>query len=215
VPVVTALRATRGGRIAVHVDGEYLCAVGESFVARWRLFKGRELEPADVDQLVRQASSERVLADAYRLLGHRSRSRRELADRLKQKGHDEEAVSAAVDRLAGEGYLDDAAFASSYVADKRRLNGWGADRIRRSLTSLGVEPDIVEAELAGGLAGRGDEAELERAEAVLSRRREKPPLSEAQSARVYQALRRRGFSGDVALTAIRRWAGAAREGDHT
>jgi regulatory protein len=215
VPVVTALRATKGGRIAVHVDGEYLCAVGESFVARWRLFKGRELEAADLAEFVRQASSERVLADAYRLLGHRSRSRRELAERLRQKGHDDQAVAAAVDHLVGEGYLDDVAFAHSYVADKRGLNGWGADRIRRGLASLGVEPHVVEAELAAGSAGQGDVAELERAEALLSRRREKPPLSEAERARVYQALRRRGFTGDVAFKAIRRWAGTGEGADAT
>ena len=62
------------------------------------------------------------MGDAYRLLGHRARSREELRRRLLAKEHDEHAVDEALERLAADGFLDDAAFARSYVADKRRLD---------------------------------------------------------------------------------------------
>jgi regulatory protein len=162
VPVVTALRATRRGRVAVHVDGEFVCALSDALVARWRLYKGRELDAAALDELRAQASSELVRADAYRLLGHRSRSREELRQRLLLKEHDPEAVSAALDALAADGFIDDAEFARSYVADKRRLAGWGTERIRRGLTALGVEQALIDAELVvPELAGEGEDAELE------------------------------------------------------
>lgn len=208
MPVVTALRATRRGQVAVHVDGGFVCSVSDAFVARWHLHKGRELEDDALAELRGQASAERVLADAYRLLGHRARSRHELRRRLLQKGHVEQAVAGALERLAGDGLLDDTEFARSYVADKRGLSGWGSRRIGRGLAELGVDQDVIDAALGAAAAAEGDDAELERALAVLRRRGAPQPPLDAARRRAYQALVRRGFSTAVAYAAIRRWSGA-------
>jgi regulatory protein len=208
VPVVTALRATRRGQVAVHVDGSFACSVSDSFVARWHLYQGRELDDDALAELRLQASAERLIADAYRLLGHRARSRHELRRRLLQKGHDDEAVAGALERLAGEGLLDDAQFARSYLTDKRGLSGWGSQRIRRGLAELGVDQAVIDAVLSAAAATEGDDAELERALAALRRRGAPQPPLDAARRRAYQALVRRGFSTAVAYAAIRRWSGA-------
>ena len=204
MPVVTALRATRRGGVALHVDGEYVCSVSESLVARWRLFKGRELDDAALAEIRASSSAERVMGDAYRLLGHRARSTAELRRRLRDKEHDESVIEDALARLAADGFLDDAAFARSYVADKRRLGGWGVERIRRGLRELGVEPSIVDDVLAGGEAG--EDEEFDRALAVLRRKGTPDKPAEAERRRAYQLLLRRGFSSSVAYAAVRRWA---------
>ncbi len=206
MPVVTALRATRRGHVAVHVDGSFVCSVSDSLVARWRLFQGRELDDDALVQLRGQASAERVLTDAHRLLGHRARSRHELSRRLLQKGHDDEAVAGALERLAADGLVDDAAFARSYVADKRGLSGWGSQRIRRGLVELGVDAALIDAALGAAATPEGDDAELERALAALRRRGAPQPPLDAARRRAYQALLRRGFSTAVAYAAIRRWS---------
>jgi regulatory protein len=207
VPVVTALRATGRGHVAVHVDGSFVCSVSDSFVARWRLYQGRELDVDALAQLRGQASAERVLADAYRLLGHRARSRHELCRRLLQKGHDDEAVAEALERLAADGLLDDAEFARCYVADKRGLSGWGGQRIRRGLTELGVDHDVIDAALGAAAAAESEDAELERALEALRRRGVPQAPLDAARRRAYQALVRRGFSTAIAYAAIRRWSG--------
>jgi regulatory protein len=196
----------------VHVDGSFVCSVSDSLVARWHLYRGRELDDDALAQLRGQASAERVMADAYRLLGHRARSREELRRRLLHKGHDDEAVAAALERLAGDGLLDDAAFARSYVADKRGLSRWGSQRIRRGLAELGVDQDVIDAALGAAAAAEDDDAELERAVAEL-RRRGAPQLPlDAARRRAYQALVRRGFSTEIAYAAIRCWSGEAPSG---
>jgi regulatory protein len=206
VPVVTALRATRRGGVALHVDDEYVCVVSESLVARWRLFKGRELGEADVAEIRTASSGERVMGDAYRLLGHRGRSREELRRRLLAKEHDAHAVDDALERLAADGFLDDAAFARSYVADKRRLQSWGAERIRRGLRELGVDAVNVDEALGAVDAERGEDGdEFDRALAVLRRRGAPEQPLEAARRRAYQALQRRGFSSSVVYDAVRRW----------
>jgi regulatory protein len=203
VPVVTALRATRRGGVALHVDDEYVCVVSESLVARWHLFKGRELSTDDVAQVRAASSAERVMGDAYRLLGHRARSTDELRRRLLAKEHDEATVDEALERLAVDGFLDDAAFARSYVADKRRLDGWGVDRIRRGLGGLGVDPTVIGEVLGEGAADDG--AELDRALAALRKRGAPEPPLDAARRRAFQALQRRGFSSSTAYAAVRVW----------
>ena len=203
MPLVTALRATRRGGVALHVDGEYVCVVSESLVARWRLFKGRELSADDVAAVRAASSAERVMGDAYRLLGHRARSTEELRRRLRGKEHDAATVDEAVERLTAEGFLDDAEFAHSYVADKRRLGGWGAERIRRGLRELGVDPTVIGEALGEGASD--DAGELARALALLRRRGAADPPLDAARRRAFQALQRRGFSTSTAYAAVRIW----------
>jgi regulatory protein len=207
VAVVTALRATRRGGVALHVDEAYVCTISPSLVARWRLFKGRELGDADLAEIRAASSSERVMGDAYRLLGHRARSTAELRRRLLDKEHDEGVVDDALERLAADGFLDDAAFARSYVADKRSLESWGAERIRRGLRELGVDAPLIDDALAAG--DTDEDAELERALFVLRKRRAADRPDEGDRRRAYQALLRRGFSSPIAYAAIRRWSGEA------
>lgn len=203
MPVVTALRATRRGGVALHVDGEYACVVSESLVARWRLFKDRELTADDVAEIKAASSAERIMGDAYRLLGHRARSTEELRRRLIAKEHDEAAVADALERLTADGFLDDAAFARSYVADKRRLDGWGAERIRRGLRELGVDAPTIDEALGEGAADDG--TELDRALAVLRKRGTPEQPLDAARRRAFQALQRRGFSSPTAYAAVRIW----------
>jgi regulatory protein len=191
----------------VYVDGEHVCTVGEAAVARWRLYKGRELAPDEVELLRTQASVDLAVADGHRLLGHRARSMEELRRRLVAKEHPPEAVEIALMRLDEDGLLDDAAFARSYVADKRGLAGWGAQRIRHGLVEAGVSQGHIDAALIEDSPGDPDDAELRRALDVLRRRAPRSARPDAAARRrAWQLLLRHGFASGVAYTAIRRWA---------
>ena len=206
VPVVTALRATRRGGVALHVDDEYVCVVSESLVARWRLFKGRELDESDVAEIRAASSAERVMGDAYRLLGHRARSREELRRRLLAKEHDEHAVDDALERLARR-----------RVPRRRRVRA----QLRRrqaaaAVVGHGAHPPRA-ARAGRGVGGRstrrsarapaaGKRARSSTAPSAVLRRRGAPeqPLDAARR-RAFQALQRRGFSSSVAYAAVRLW----------
>jgi regulatory protein len=208
MPTVTALRPTRReGRVSVHVDGRFVTAVGQSFVVSHGLFVGLELSDDQLAALRDDAGADRILADAYRLLAHRARSRAELAARLRAKGHDEPAVQTVLDWLGGEGLVDDQAFAAAFVADKRRLAGWGAGRIARELDRLGVDAAIVGALLPD--TGEATADELARARAALERRGPaRPPLEPARK-RAFEYLVRRGYSITVAYRTVREWSAGA------
>jgi regulatory protein len=119
------------------------------------------------------------------------------------KEHDEAAVAEAVGQLVADGLVDDVAFTRSYVADKRRLDGWGVERIRRGLRDLGVEPAIVDGALGEGADEDG--RELDRALALLRKRGAPGEPLEPARRRAFQALRRRGFAASTAVAAVRIW----------
>ena len=207
--VVSTLKATRSGRVAVHLNGQYACTVSQALLARLRLYVGRPLSAAEAAALQAEALAERALGDAYRLLAPRQRSRAELAGRLAGRGHPPETVQRVMQQLDEGGLLNDAAFAQAYAADHRRLAGWGRERIVRELTRLGVEPATIQA-AAGEPCAETDEAEQARALAILAKSTPRAPLPAARR-RAYQLLLRRGFSAAVAYEAMKAWAAGGAE----
>jgi regulatory protein len=147
------------------------------------------MEPADADW---------VLALAYRFLGRRERTRRELRAHLAAKGCEEPLIEHALAVLSEQGYLDDERFARLFVEDKRTLEGWGSDRIARSLRERGLDREIVEA----ALAGRGREQELEQALDILRRRCPAPPADPRARERALGILLRKGYDSELALDAL-------------
>lgn len=119
-----------------------------------------------------------------------------------------EDVERAVATLLEEGHLDDGRFVRLFVQDKRELEGWGSDRIRRALLARGVDSDLIEDGLteprAGDCGGNGDGAggEKERALALLRRRFPSPARDRRERERALGVLLRKGYDTDLALEAI-------------
>ena len=87
-----------------------------------------------------------------------------------------------VTELIELGYLDDARYAERFAEDRRRLDGWGSDRIARRLRELGVDREAIEA----AVAAQDPEASWPRRSsccaAAARRRRPRAPSATARSA---------------------------------
>lgn len=107
----------------------------------------------------------------------------------------ERVICYLVENLA----IDDRRFAVGYVEDKRRLSGWGNDRIESALLSRGVPRGLIAAAL-----GRDDgESEADRATRVLLERGSRLDDDRGRQ-RALSLLARRGFCAEDAYAAIRR-----------
>ena len=118
---------------------------------------------------------------------------------LESKRVDPAAIDETVSGLTEQGYLDDARYARQFAEDRRTLDDWGAERIERRLRAAGVEPDLVEA----ALAGHGPEVELAAAVDLLRRRFAKPPADDRERNRALGVLVRKGYDLELAHDAIR------------
>jgi len=142
---------------------------------------------------------------AWTALNRREHTVAELARVLARKRVEPAVIDSVVGELREQGYLDDAAYAHRFAEDRRRLDGWGAERIEQRLRSLGVDAGLV----AAAVSTRGHEAELEAALALLRRRFPEPPATPRDCERALGLLVRKGYELELAHAAIRRHAGVA------
>jgi regulatory protein len=148
---------------------------------------------------------QRALELAYRYLTRRERTVHEVRTRLEAKGADAAVVDQAVAILAEQGAVDDARFARLFVQDKRELEDWGAERIRRGLLARGVDRELIaEALENGGESGvdGATETELDRALELLRRRFSTAPRDRRERDRALGVLIRKGYDPELALDAL-------------
>jgi regulatory protein len=152
-------------------------------------------------------SLQRARELSYAFLNRRDRTLSEVSLHLERKGVGPELVEHAVRELCEQGLLDDARFARLFVSDKRELEQWGSERIRRGLISRGIERGLAEAALSScGEAGTGEPSELERALELLRRRYPSLPEDRRERERALGVLLRKGYESDLALDALSAYA---------
>jgi regulatory protein len=155
---------------------------------------------------VKLAESQRALELAYHFLGRRERSVFELRQHLHARDVDESSITAVIEELVEQGALDDARFARLLAEDKRRLEQWGTDRIKRTLLARGIERSLVEDVLAAEASADGEAIELDRALAVLRQRFPNPPQSRRERDRALGLLLRKGYEPELVFDALRVYA---------
>jgi regulatory protein len=139
---------------------------------------------------------------AWKALNRRERTVAELARLLAGKRVEPTVIDEVVGELLEQGYLDDASYAQRFAEDRRRLDGWGADRIERRLRSLGIGHE----ELSAALGEQSHEEELGAALALLRRRFPEPPATPRDCERALGMLVRKGYDLELAHDALRRHA---------
>jgi regulatory protein len=140
---------------------------------------------------------------AWTALNRRERTVAELARLLERKRVEPAVIDEVVGELREQGYLDDAAYAQRFADDRRRLDGWGNERIERRLRALGIGG----ADLRAALEQRDSGQELEAALALLARRFPEPPATPRDAQRALGMLVRKGYGLELAHDALRRHAG--------
>jgi SOS response regulatory protein OraA/RecX len=148
VSVVTRLRATRPGRVAVDVDGARWRTFPEEVVVRAGLSNGLALERPVLRLLRRELRRHRALATAARALRTRQLSEWRVDERLRRAGFVARERAETVDVLRRAGFLDDERFALSR-AELLAERGGGDALIRDDLRAQGVDEETCKHALAG------------------------------------------------------------------
>jgi regulatory protein len=148
---------------------------------------------------------QRALELGYGYLNRRDVTQAEMRRRLARGGIDAATAEEAIGVLRDQGVLDDARFARLFVEDKRELDQWGSERIRRTLLERGVDRDLVDEALGSDPA----ESELDRALVLLRRRFAVAPRDRRERDRALGMMLRKGYDSELALDAL---AAYAREG---
>jgi regulatory protein len=145
------------------------------------------LEQSETEKL------EKALGLALAHVNRRERSVAEVRAQLERKGVSEPIADAVVERLVEDHVLDDARYAELFVTDKRNLEQWGSERIRRGLSEHGVEREIAERALAAADAGTGG---------GWPGTTDDDGGPRGELGRALELLRRKGYESELALDAL-------------
>ncbi|MEI2702013.1 MAG: regulatory protein RecX [Baekduia sp.] len=147
-----------------------------------------------------------ALGIAYRFLSRRERTVAEVEQRLAEREVDAETIPAAIAELEQLGYLDDTGYARRFTHDRRKLDGWGDERIERRLRERGIDRHHITAALG---RDEGEPTAVEAAVELVRRRFPVPPETARDRERVIGMLARKGYSSDEAHTALRSVLGSS------
>ena len=179
VPIVTALRARRPGRVEVELDGAPWRVVPAEAVHRAGLAVGGRLDRPRARELGRELRRQQALGTALGALRWRDHTAASLEQRLVQRGVAPPARRQALETLDRAGLVDDVRFAQGRAA---LLAGRGSGNllIADDLERHGVAKELV-ADALGSLA-----PERDRVSDIVERR--------GLSVRTLRALTAKGFS---------------------
>ena len=170
--------------------------------------------PAQPGTETREQRLQKALDLAYAYVNPRDRTVSEVRQRLVRRGVSDDLAEEAVQILGEQGFLDDTRFARLFVADKRTLEEWGSERIRRGLLSRGIDRHLVDEAVAKAPAdadpGEEPQSERDRALALLRRRFPEPPEDRRDRNRALGMLLRKGYESELALDVLAAYA----RGDH-
>ncbi len=127
---------------------------------------------------------------AIGLLARREHTRAELARKLSGLGTQEEIATVLADMEASQLQSDNRTAENYLRSNASRL---GASRLRHSLKTRGVAPEVIEEQLAQ--ADLPDE--IDRARAAWGRKFSAAPSNPKEWARQARFLQSRGFAGDI------------------
>jgi regulatory protein len=114
----------------------------------------------------------------------------------------EALVEAVTARLKDQRYLNDSNYASSYSASRRDNEKFGRMRVVQELKARGVHPQVIEKSVGESYAGV-DELKLLRE--FAERKRLKQPKDRKETARIFRAMARAGFSSRAIMQLLRKW----------
>lgn len=136
----------------------------------------------------------------------------ELAQTLRRRLVPDDAASRVLDRLEEVGLIDDQAFAHAWVRSRQMSRKLSGRALARELASKGIDADAVEE----ALVEVTPESEESAATALVrSKLRTMRRLDAAtRERRLAALLGRKGYSGDVVFSVVRREAAAAAAGWH-
>lgn len=139
----------RQGRYSIFVDEKYAFSLSENALLEQKIRIGQEVTKDELQGYKDASKFDKAYNLTLAYVARRRRSEWELRDYFRRKEIDEEAGEQILERLRNYGYVDDAAFAQSWVENRRLLKPVSRWRLVMELRQKYIADDIVRQVLEG------------------------------------------------------------------
>ncbi|MBI3103655.1 RecX family transcriptional regulator [Candidatus Daviesbacteria bacterium] len=210
MPKITAVQSQKKNphRFNIYLDGKFAFGADEDLVVDKRLVVGKEISTQDVEQLIKETETGKLMERMYRLFSIRQRSEKEVRDyfrnlSFKKKLKDQQEISSfiietAVKLLKRKGMINDLEFAKAWVESRRKKKGPLV--IKNELYQKGIDREIIDEVISGQGTGYSEDTAYQLLEKKM---RLWLNLSEAEfRKKSYEFLLRRGFEYEVVKNVV-------------
>ena len=135
-------------------------------------------------------------------LSRKMRTVAELKRLLRRRADEELLVDVVIARLKEQKYLNDHKYAAAYSAYRQANEKFGKRRVITDLKIKGVHSEVIEKVVSEAYSGVNEE---KLAREHLARKRLRKPTNERETARVFRALLRAGFSSSIIFKILKKW----------
>ncbi len=202
--VITAITPSRKHpqRASIKVNGRYIASLSHTLIEQLELKVGTPWDDALAQRVADAAAYDKALRAAMRRLDRRAMSTRQLADKLRTLGFDPAIITRVTDRLTDLNALNDRAYGEALIREIQRGKPAGPRLLRIKLAQKGLSRELID-ELIADTAG--DDDPVARARQFAQRKLTSLARYDAttRKRRLWGALARRGFTGDVIENALR------------
>jgi regulatory protein len=133
----------RQGRYSVFVDEKYAFSLSENALLDQKIRIGQEITKEELQAFKDASKFDKAYNLTISFVARRARSEWELRDYFRRKEIDEDAGEQILERLRRYGYVDDAAFARSWVDNRRLLKPISRRRLQLELRQKHVSDDVI------------------------------------------------------------------------
>jgi len=135
-------------------------------------------------------------------LSRKMRTVAELKRLLRQRTDVELLVELVIARLKEQKYLNDSRYASAYSNYRQANQKFGKRRVITDLKAKGVHGEVIERAVSEVYAGVNEE---KLAREHMARKRMRKPTNNRETARIFRALLRAGFSSPTIFKILKKW----------
>lgn len=197
--VITDLRQTKQGRIAVFFDGEFDFSVDDETLVQYHLAVGKRYTAGQYEQLRLQTQYKKARDKAFSLLSRRSYPAAQLRQKLEQD-FPEDCVQEVLERVKELGLVDDADYALRCAKDLVNIKHYSLQRVRQELRHRGIHDNDIE----DAMQEFEDFDEQQAVQQLLEKKFAAALTEEKGRRRAFQALLRLGYDAGTVKSQMQR-----------
>jgi regulatory protein len=128
--------------------------------------------------------------------------KRLLRQHLPAEDKSEALVEIVIARLKEQRYLNDTAYAAAYSSYRKENERFGRLRVISDLKARGVHSEVITKAVSAAYAGANEE---KLAREYLRRKRLQKPANAKETARIFRALVRAGYTRGTIIRILKQW----------
>lgn len=186
-------------RCNVYVDGRFCCGLTLETVVKNRLKIGQIITEEKLADIQLESEKNTALDKALTHISTTMKTEKQIREFLSKKGYLPTVVDYVIEKMRSYNYLNDGAYAEAYVESVAKRKG--RRLIKMELRSKGIS----EMEIDGALDNLDEEQELATASGILEKYMRNKVADVATLQKAYRYLVGKGFSYEVAKTALKNY----------